>query len=95
MPQIDSESPCSLLVIGCSAIEAGIGDWRLLHVVLTCRRTMSDHVIAVLPGDGTGKEVAVEAQRILDTIQEHTNHGFEQTVIPCGGQHYLATGEDG
>ena len=55
---------------------------------------MSDHVIAVLPGDGTGKEVAVEAQRILDTIQEHTNHGFEQTVIPCGGQHYLATGEE-
>ena len=94
MPQIDSESPCSLLVIDCSAIEAGIGDWRLLHVVLTCRRTMSDHVIAVLPGDGTGKEVAVEAQRILDTIQEHTNHGFEQTVIPCGGQHYLATGEE-
>ena len=75
MPQIDSESPCSLRVIGCSAIEAGIGDWRLLHVVLTYRIAMSDHVIAVLPGDGTGKEVAVEAQRILDTIQEHTNHG--------------------
>ena len=66
----------------------------LLHVVLASRSAMSDHVIAVLPGDGTGKEVAVEAQRILDTIQEHTNHGFEQTVIPCGGQHYLATGEE-
>ena len=65
----------------------------LLHVVLASRSAMSDHVIAVLPGDGTGKEVAVEAQRILDTIQEHTNHGFEQTVIPCGGQHYLATGD--
>ena len=48
----------------------------LIHVVLPYRGTMSDHVIAVLPGDGTGKEVAVEAQRILDTIQEHTNHGF-------------------
>ena len=66
----------------------------LIHVVLPYRGTMSDHVIAVLPGDGTGKEVAVEAQRILDTIQEHTNHGFEQTVIPCGGQHYVATGEE-
>ena len=30
----------------------------------------------------------------LDTIQEHTNHGFDQTVIPCGGQHYQATGEE-
>ena len=66
----------------------------LLHVVLASRRPMSDHVIAVLPGDGTGKEVAIEAQRILATIQEHTNHGFEQSVIPCGGEHYLATGEE-
>ena len=53
---------------------------------------MGDHRITVLPGDGTGREVALEAQRILDTIQAHTNHGFEQTVIPCGGQHYMATG---
>ena len=55
---------------------------------------MSDHRITVLPGDGTGREVALEAQRILDTIQEHSNHGFEQTVIPCGGEHYKATGEE-
>ncbi len=55
---------------------------------------MGDHRITVLPGDGTGREVALEAQRILDTIQAHTNHGFEQTVIPCGGQHYMATGEE-
>lgn len=57
-------------------------------------RFMSDYRIAILPGDGTGKEVAVEAMRILDTIQEHTNHGFEQNIIPCGGQHYLKTGEE-
>ena len=55
---------------------------------------MSDHRITVLPGDGTGREVALEAQRILDTIQEHSNHGFDQTVIPCGGEHYKATGEE-
>ena len=55
---------------------------------------MSDHRITVLPGDGTGREVALEAQRILDTIQEHSNHGFDQTVIPCGGEHYMATGEE-
>ena len=67
---------------------------RLIHMLLVLRRSMSDHLIAVLPGDGTGKEVAIEAQRILDTIQEHTNHGFEQNVIQCGGQHYLDTGEE-
>ena len=55
---------------------------------------MSDHRITVLPGDGTGREVALEAQRILDTIQAHSNHGFDQTVIPCGGEHYMATGEE-
>lgn len=55
---------------------------------------MSDHRIAILPGDGTGREVAVEASRILDTVQAHTNHGFEQVTIPCGGQHYKETGEE-
>lgn len=55
---------------------------------------MSDHRIAILPGDGTGREIAVEAQRILDTISNHTNHGFEMTEIPCGGQHYKEHGEE-
>lgn len=55
---------------------------------------MGDHRITILPGDGTGREVAIEAQRILDTIQANTNHGFEQTVIPCGGEHYQNTGEE-
>ena len=55
---------------------------------------MSDYRIAILPGDGTGREVAIEAMRILDTVQAHTNHGFEQVVIPCGGQHYKETGEE-
>ncbi|MCS5533774.1 MAG: isocitrate/isopropylmalate family dehydrogenase [Candidatus Poseidoniaceae archaeon] len=55
---------------------------------------MSDYRIAILPGDGTGREVALEAQRILDTIEANTNIGFEQTVIPCGGKNYLETGEE-
>jgi len=55
---------------------------------------MSNNRIAILPGDGTGREVAIEAMRILDTVQAHTNHGFEQVVIPCGGQHYKETGEE-
>lgn len=54
---------------------------------------MVDHKIAVLPGDGTGREVISEAQRLLDTISSVTNIGFEKTIIPCGGNHYLDTGE--
>ncbi len=65
-----------------------------VHVWAPCPDIMGDHRITVLPGDGTGREVALEAQRILDTIQANTNHGFDQTVIPCGGQHYLSTGEE-
>lgn len=55
---------------------------------------MSDFRIAILPGDGTGREVAMEATRILDTIEASTNYGFEKTLIPCGGQHYKETGEE-
>ena len=65
-----------------------------VHVGASCASAMSDHRIAILPGDGTGREVALEATRILDTVQAHTNHGFEQTVIQCGGKNYLDTGEE-
>ena len=58
------------------------------------RKNMADYRIGILPGDGTGREVAIEAQRILNTIEQHTNQGFEQTVIPCGGQHYVETGHE-
>lgn len=53
---------------------------------------MGDHRIAVLPGDGVGREVALEAVRILDTVAQHTNHGFEIDTIPCGGQVWKETG---
>ena len=53
---------------------------------------MGDHRIAVLPGDGVGREVAPEAVRILDTVMEHTAHGFVYDDIPCGGQVWKETG---
>ncbi|MBQ45892.1 MAG: 3-isopropylmalate dehydrogenase [Zetaproteobacteria bacterium] len=65
-----------------------------VHVWAPCPEAMGDYRITVLPGDGTGREVALEAQKILDTIAANTNHGFDQTVIPCGGQHYLSKGEE-
>ncbi len=55
---------------------------------------MSDYRIAILPGDGTGREVALEASKILDTISDSTNYGFEQINIACGGQLYKETGKE-
>ena len=55
---------------------------------------MTDHRIAVLPGDGTGGEVIAAAEVVLDVIEATTNLGFERTHIPCGGKHYLDTGEE-
>ena len=97
MQQMHWEFQCSLQDTAYSAIDVNghsSNRMRLIHVLLILRRFMSDHVIAVLPGDGTGKEVAIEAQRILDTIQEHTNHGFEQTVIQCGCLLYTSDAAD-
>jgi 3-isopropylmalate dehydrogenase len=54
---------------------------------------MVEHRITILPGDGTGREVVLEAQRVLDAISNNSNIGFEQEVIPCGGRHFLETGK--
>ena len=55
---------------------------------------MTDYRIAILPGDGTGREVALEAAKILNTIQENSNYGFDLLDIPCGGQLYQETGKE-
>jgi len=55
---------------------------------------MSDFSIAILPGDGTGREVALEAEKIFHTISQNTNIGFDLTEIACGGQNYKETGEE-
>ena len=48
-----------------------------VHLPVAGGRIMSDYRIAILPGDGTGREVALEAQKILDTISQNTNIGFD------------------
>ena len=57
-------------------------------------RFMTAYRIAILPGDGTGREVMAEAQSLLDAISANSTLDFEQMVIPCGGQYYLETGEE-
>ncbi len=54
--------------------------------------TMSEYRVAVLPGDGTGKEVIREARRVMDVFEELSPLSFNITEIPCGGQYYLETG---
>ncbi len=45
--------------------------------------------IAVIPGDGTGPEVIVEALKVLDA----TGVAYQTTEFGWGGEHYLKTGE--
>ncbi len=50
--------------------------------------------IAVLPGDGIGKDVMPEALKVLDKIQEKYDLVFEYKEFQCGGQYYLDTGKE-
>ena len=59
-----------------------------------CRVTMSAYRLTLLPGDGTGREVIEEVKRVLSVFQESGLSSFEITEIPCGGQHFLETGEE-
>jgi len=51
------------------------------------------HKIAVLPGDGTGPEVTVEAVKVLNAAQKKFNFKVDLTNYDLGGDRYLATGE--
>ena len=55
---------------------------------------MAPYRLTLLPGDGTGREVMEEVKRILSVFQESGAISLEITEIPCGGQHYLDTGEE-
>ncbi|MDG1541382.1 MAG: isocitrate/isopropylmalate dehydrogenase family protein [Candidatus Thalassarchaeaceae archaeon] len=55
---------------------------------------MSAYRLTILPGDGTGPEVIKEAEKLLNCIENHTELVFDRTIIPCGGQHWLETGEE-
>jgi 3-isopropylmalate dehydrogenase len=49
--------------------------------------------IAVLPGDGIGKEVAAEGVRLLELLQKLYKLDLQITHLPYGADHFLATGE--
>ena len=62
-----------------AATRYALGPWLNAGVAST---------IAVIPGDGIGKEVTAEAVKILDAIG-----GVDLHHLPWGADHYLATGE--
>ena len=55
---------------------------------------MATYRLTILPGDGTGPEVMAEGEKLLAVIEQYTDLAFEKTTIPCGGKHWLDTGEE-
>jgi 3-isopropylmalate dehydrogenase len=55
---------------------------------------MPIYSVVLLPGDGTGVEVAAQARRVLDMVAKRTAASFAVEEIPCGGQYFLEHGRD-
>jgi 3-isopropylmalate dehydrogenase len=49
--------------------------------------------IAVIPGDGIGKDVIAEALKALRATAEVSGRALELEILPWSADHYLATGE--
>src|SRR5436190_15606849 len=49
--------------------------------------------VAVIPGDGIGKEVIAEAVKVLRAVAEIDGRTLDLVTLPWSADHYLATGE--
>jgi 3-isopropylmalate dehydrogenase len=49
--------------------------------------------IAVIPGDGIGKDVTAEAVKVLEAVAEASGLTLDLVHLPWSAEHYLATGE--
>ncbi|WP_298868528.1 3-isopropylmalate dehydrogenase [uncultured Microbacterium sp.] len=49
--------------------------------------------LAVIPGDGIGREVIAEAERVLDAVTASSDLTFEKTRFSLGAARYLETGD--
>jgi 3-isopropylmalate dehydrogenase len=54
---------------------------------------MTDHRVAVVPGDGTGPEVIAEALKVLAAASDLFGFALGLTSFDLGGERYLRTGE--
>src|SRR2546428_2200369 len=50
--------------------------------------------IVLLAGDGVGPEVVREGVKVLKAVGTAYGLSFDLVPFPCGGQHYLDTGEE-
>ena len=50
--------------------------------------------VVLLGGDGTGPEVMREGVKVLKAVEDAFGLKFDLVPYPCGGQHYLDTGEE-
>ncbi len=50
--------------------------------------------VVVLAGDGVGPEVVREGIKVLHAVEEAYGIDFDLVPYPCGGKHYLETGEE-
>ena len=55
---------------------------------------MTSYTLALLPGDGIGRDVMDEAKKILRSVETLSPLSLTLNEIPCGGKHYLETGEE-
>jgi len=51
------------------------------------------HKIAVIPGDGIGKEVVPEGIRVLEAAGKRLASNFNGNSFPWGCEHYLSCGQ--
>jgi 3-isopropylmalate dehydrogenase len=51
-----------------------------------------DMRVAVIPGDGIGRDVTAEAVRVLQAVGDRFGRTFELEQLPWSADHYLATG---
>jgi len=54
---------------------------------------MSNHQVAVVPGDGTGPEVIGEAVKVLDEAADRFDFSLEYGDLELSGERYLRTGQ--
>jgi 3-isopropylmalate dehydrogenase len=50
------------------------------------------HKLAVIPGDGIGKEVTAEAVKVITAVGERFGRRFDLVQLPWSADHYLDTG---
>ena len=49
--------------------------------------------IAIIPGDGIGKEVTAEAVKVLASVAQRSGKTIDLHHLPWSADHFLATGE--